>query len=146
MEKRGHHDALSAVADTDHCPRTTKEPDMPLTGIDQAILAHRTWVARFQTAIQGVNREAFDLATARDDSLCNLGRWLNTPTSLELLGDDSHQRIKVLHKTFHEIAGDLAEKINRHDALDELELMLGEFDNLSAQLIQLLRLAKKRIG
>lgn len=124
----------------------TTDANLPLSSIDQAILAHRTWVVRFQTAIQGINREAFDLATARDDNLCTLGCWLNSPESLELLGADPHQRIRVLHKTFHEIAGDLAEKINRHDALDELELLLGEFDNLSAQLIQLLRLAKKRIA
>ncbi|MCK6411186.1 MAG: CZB domain-containing protein [Azonexus sp.] len=118
---------------------------MALNSIDQAILAHHTWVVRFQTAIQGVNRESFNLASARDDTACALGRWLDTPASLALLGPDASQEIKVLHKTFHEIAGDLAEKINRQDALDELELLLGEFENLSGQLVQLLRLAKRRM-
>jgi len=117
---------------------------MSISSIDAAILAHKAWVVRFQTAIQGTSRESFDLGSARNDGICTLGRWLNSPESQQVLDPEQHRIICELHRNFHEVAGDLAERINRHDALDEIELLFAEFGLLSRRLIDQLRLARRR--
>lgn len=117
---------------------------MTIDTIDAAILAHRAWVARFQAALTGKNDEVFDLAKARDDTICDLGRWLASEAALNLLGRDSLQRIVVLHGMFHEIAGEIGSKINEHQPAAETRALLREFANLSEQLVGLLNLAKNR--
>lgn len=117
---------------------------MSIKTIDDAILAHRTWVARFQTAYKGINTEVFDLSKASDCRVCDLGRWLQTERSLEVLGQEAHDRIRVMHATFHEIAGMIADMLNRQELGADVEGYLVEFNNLSTQLVGLLMLAKKR--
>jgi hypothetical protein len=118
---------------------------MTIEAINAAILAHQTWVARFQTVLKGINTEAFDIGKAEDDAACALGRWLQSEQSLALLGQDSHNQIKVIHGTFHEIAGNIAARLNHHESGKEIEEWLVEFNNLSRQLIVLLMHAKKRM-
>ena len=116
---------------------------MPIETIDAAILAHRNWVARFNTKRSGISTEVFDLNKAGDDSGCEFGKWLNSDSALQHLGPQSHARIKALHATFHEIAGDLAGRLNRLDIDEGTQNLMYEFDNLSRQLVQLLMQAKR---
>ena len=125
--------------------RNGGEVCMSIETIDTAIFAHRAWVSRFQTSLNGSNTEIFELATARDYTACSLGQWLSSPRSIELLGSESHTRITLLHSTFHEIAGEIADGLNQYRSIDDSQALLNEFDNLSRQLVQLLMLAKKRI-
>ena len=118
---------------------------MNIETIDEAILAHQTWVARFQTKLRGINSESFDISKAQDDTACVLGKWLYSEKSLALLGQDSHNQIKVKHATFHEIAGSIAARLNRYESGNEIEELLLEFKTLSHQLIQLLRHTKNKM-
>jgi hypothetical protein len=118
---------------------------MTIETIDAAILAHQTWVARFQTSIKGINREIFDVSKANDDAACVLGQWLQSESSLALLGHDSHNQIKVIHATFHEIAGSIAARLNQHEPVKEIEEWLTEFNNLSRQLVMLLMHTKTKM-
>lgn len=118
---------------------------MSIDTIDAAIVAHRAWVSRFQTWLNGSNTEVFDLTKAQDDRACTLGQWLLTESSMAALGGESHTRITRLHSAFHEIAGDIADRLNQHQSLDDSQALVNEFDNLSKQLVQLLKLAKKKL-
>lgn len=118
---------------------------MTIKTIDAAILAHQAWVARFQTSIKGINNESFDIEKAKDDTACLLGRWLESERSHELLDPDAHKRITAMHASFHEIAGDIAEKLNHHESGNDMESWLEEFARLSSQLVLLLIHAKRKM-
>jgi hypothetical protein len=117
---------------------------MPFGSIDDAIVAHRAWVARFRSSSKGLNTEKFDLSTARDDSACELGQWLRSPACSTVLSADLHRTISVLHQTFHEIAGQIAHQLNQHESPETSQEYLREFDALSKELVQVLIIAKKR--
>lgn len=117
---------------------------MTIKTIDAAILAHQTWVARFQTSLKGINNESFDISLARDHGACLLGGWLKSERSRELLDAESHVQIVAIHAIFHEIAGDIAEKLNNHESGKDMEDWLAEFARLSSQLVMLLIHVKRR--
>jgi hypothetical protein len=112
--------------------------------IVDAIVAHRSWMVRFRTALAGINTEVFDLLKVRDDTACVLGRWLLTEQSSAVLGVGSYNEIVALHRTFHDKAGTIAEQIKRYDSRDSVSQMMIEFDELSKQLVHALIQAKTR--
>ncbi len=118
---------------------------MSIDTIDAAILAHRAWVARFQTALQGINGEIFNLTQTGDDRSCDLGRWLNSESASQLLGDEAWHRITALHQTFHEIAAGLAANLNVDRTSSENQQLLAACNDISKQLVELLLIAKKRL-
>ena len=117
---------------------------MTIDTIDAAILAHRAWVGGFQSCFKGINHEIFDLAKARDWSSCILGRWLSSEMARQQLGATSHQEISGLHTRFHEIAGTIADLLNRGQVQCETQELISQFDELSKELVRLLRLSKQK--
>ena len=117
---------------------------MAIDNIDAAILAHRAWVGGFQSCYKGINNETFDLAKARDCSNCMLGRWLSSEAARQQLGTTSHQEICGLHTRFHEIAGTIAERLNGGQVQHEIQALISQFDELSKELVRLLRLSKQK--
>lgn len=114
---------------------------MKITTIDAAILAHRTWVGSFKSACKGINTETFDLSSARDSSNCLLGRWLSTDAAALHLGEESRQNISEQHQAFHRVAGSIAELLNHGQVNQHTELLIAQFDDISKELVRLLRLA-----
>jgi hypothetical protein len=117
---------------------------MAIDTIDAAILAHRTWVGGFKSAYKGINTETFDLAKARDSSNCLLGRWLSTEAAALHLGSESLQKIVEQHREFHQVAGTIAELLNHGQMNRQTEVLVEQFDDISKELVRLLRLAKTR--
>lgn len=111
---------------------------MTIETIDAAILAHQTWVSRFQTSLKGINTESFDIGKAQDDTACVLGQWLLSEHARTLLGHDAHNQIMAIHATFHEIAGSIAERLNKQESGKDIEEWMVEFNRLSKQLVTLL--------
>ena len=116
---------------------------MTINTIDAAILAHRAWVARFQSALRGINDEIFDIDLAADDTACTLGGWLRTVQAGNLLGHDSYDRIVALHATFHEVAGNIARQFNGHASAEEVAAWIQGLESISSQLILCLEQVKK---
>jgi hypothetical protein len=110
-----------------------------------AIVAHRSWVVRFRTALAGNNTEVFDLLKVRDDTSCVLGRWLMSEQATAWLGDGKHRDVVDLHRLFHHMAGSIAEQIKRYDSGVSIAPMMNEFDDLSKQLVQELTQAKTKV-
>ncbi len=117
---------------------------MAIDTIDAAILAHRAWVGGFKSAYKGINNETFDLEKARNWSSCILGRWLSSAAAQQQLGATSYQEICALHVRFHEIAGTIAEQLNHGQMQRNAQELISQFDELSKELVNLLRLAKPK--
>lgn len=109
--------------------------------IESAILAHRNWVTQFRNSIQGRENEPFDVSRAFDDTVCILGKWLlgDAQTMME---PEQYSKIVLLHKHFHEIAGQIAILINRRADSEDIVAMFAEFDLLSKELVKLLLASK----
>lgn len=118
---------------------------MSIETIDAAIKAHLDWVKRFNASLQGESGEVFDLNKAYDDKACSLGQWLSSERSHDVLGSTSHKQIKAMHATFHEIAGSIAAQLNQNAHGADLADWMAEFDNLSQQLVMLLKGTKQKI-
>ena len=116
---------------------------MNLTAIDDAILAHRTWISRFRASVSGISTEKFSVKAASDDTACSLGKWLLTEATEEL-PELIYAQIVAQHKTFHHFAAEIVELINRHESVTTINLYIEELDGLSKQLVTLLLSAKRR--
>lgn len=99
--------------------------------IDDAILAHVNWVARFSNVISGIDREAIDPARAGDPRACEFGQWLRDQAA-DLMDAGVLERIHALHDQFHETAGSLAGLLHKSAYRDSgaqvqrLEALSGE--------------------
>lgn len=118
---------------------------MIIDTIHAAIYTHQMWVEGFRQALAGATPLDGDVAAAADDRRCELGQWLNSQSSLEILGDDFHRKIDIFHAMFHDIAGEVALRL-QSDKLDVNSVaLLGELANLSTQLVALLNMAERRL-
>ena len=115
-----------------------------MDAIDNAVMAHRSWVARFKTAFKGNNTEVFDLVRAKNAETCELGRWLLSDNSQHLLGEATWQHIMLIHADFHQIAGEIAALLNQGKTFQDTQALIARFDDLSKQLVKLLMQGKKR--
>ena len=116
-----------------------------MDAIDSAVMAHRSWVARFKTSFKGNNTEVFNLDTAKDAEFCELGRWLSSEKARHLMGEESWESVKTIHGTFHEIAGEIAALLNQGKTFHETQALINQFDELSKKLVKLLMQGKKRL-
>ncbi len=117
-----------------------------MDAIDSAIMAHRSWVARFKTAFKGNNTEVFDPLRANDAESCELGRWLASGRSSALLGEENWQSIKGIHVKFHETACQIAVLLNQGETFQDTQALIERFDELSKQLVKLLMQGKKNLS
>lgn len=117
---------------------------MVLKTIDSAILAHQIWVARFETALKGINTELFDIGLASDSSVCAFGKWLGSNESIDQLGADTHHQVTMLHSNFHQVAGEVARNLNQVLSMQETQEWMEEFRRVSRQLVLVLMEAKRK--
>lgn len=107
--------------------------------LEQAIQAHRLWVARFESAIQGINVQGFDISSAGDFTQCEFGQWLASSSTRDLLGESVHAQLDDLHRHFHGLAGAMAARLNEGEIGNSIEQFLADVENVSCQLVQRLK-------
>lgn len=108
---------------------------------DAAILAHINWLMRFKNALQGIDRDPFDLEQIGDDSICEFGRWLYVnPASFP--NPELFERTKSLHKLFHKNAAVVGALIRSVGEPDGIRKHMDELDQVSSQLVGILEDAK----
>jgi hypothetical protein len=117
---------------------------MDTTRIESAIASHQAWVARFRSILSGISTEKIDPDVARDDLRCAFGQWLHSETA-RFDNPVSHERVKALHRAFHEIAGEITVMIRDNHERAGIDAYMIEFDNLSKQLVGLLRTMKSNL-
>lgn len=112
--------------------------------IDAAIEAHVIWIARFQTWLQGINREAFVPEVIRDDTACSFGKWLYA-SSNRIPDRRLYEDIMVKHRAFHDSAGDLAKQTKQSLDTTAFQTEFVRLREQSKQLLNLLEDAKTAI-
>lgn len=100
---------------------------------DVAIQDHISWVNKFERYSLNPNGSIKDEDVCRDDQ-CNLGRWIykvenDFSTNLQF------QKLKVRHKTFHELASELVKDINGKKSTKEISDKQLKFTSNSEQVI-----------
>ena len=112
--------------------------------IDAAILAHRGWVSRFKTGLDGINTEYFDLASTQDHNACDLAWWLRKDESREMLGPQTHEHIQASHARFHQLCGLLGAQLNERTAGRIYQDRLAELDAISKEIVRILLSARDK--
>jgi hypothetical protein len=114
-----------------------RDPAITRARIDAAIMAHIDWLVRFQNVMQGIDRETFDPARARDDTICDFGRWLLAhPEDFPQPG--LLAATKELHREFHEAAGTAAAALRRFAGPEVTRTAMDALEALSDRLVALL--------
>lgn len=109
--------------------------------LSAAILAHQTWVARFQNAVKGIDREVQNPDLVRDDTICQFGRWLYAnPTAFSR--PEVYERVKTMHRAFHMAAGEIAVMLQQHQSSETLERHMRALRDQSKQLAHALMAEK----
>jgi hypothetical protein len=107
------------------------------TAIDHAISAHISWLARFENARLGIDRERFDPQHIGDPTLCAFGQWLLAHPDFSS-NPDQVERVRVLHQHFHEKAAFIAKLLGSFARHPVIEAHSKELSSLSGQLVELL--------
>ncbi len=107
------------------------------SAIDHAISAHISWLARFETARLGLDRERFDPQQIGDPMLCTFGQWLSTHPDFSS-NPEQVERVKTLHQRFHENAAVIAKLLGSHARHQLIEAHCRDLSELSSQLVDLL--------
>jgi hypothetical protein len=107
--------------------------------IERAIQTHRLWVARFESAIKGINVQGFDVSSAADFTRCEFGHWLASSSSRDLLGESIHAQIDALHRHFHALAGEMSARLNQGEVGELEQRMLADVENASHRFVQQLK-------
>jgi hypothetical protein len=113
--------------------------------IDKALLAHKEWKIRLESAIQ-TGQSDFNPVVVKTDNACEFGKWLYGLSSVDKSAMD-FKTIKDLHAEFHKIAGDilqLAVSGQREEALKKLSFG-GFYGVASSNLSTALYEWKKRL-
>lgn len=106
-----------------------------------AILAHQTWVARFQNTVKGIDREAQDPDLAGDDTLCQFGRWLHANPAA-FTSQASYEQVISMHRAFHMTAGKIAAMLQEYQPGGTMDAEMSLLRDQSRQLATVL-LAEK---
>ena len=111
----------------------------PQKKIDRAIRDHRAWKTRLRISIDTKGQYDQPVDDVRRDDLCPLGQWLGSPDAATRSGTHC-QRVQRVHADFHRAAAAILE-LAVAGKKSEAESALGpggDFENLSAQLVEVL--------
>jgi len=111
--------------------------------IDDAILAHQSWVVQFQNRLNGIERELLDPDMIGDDTTCAFGQWLKAnPEAFPKAALLDY--VKAMHGAFHEVAAEVASMIQQYQSRETIAKEMLELQNLSKQLVAALQEMKKQ--
>ena len=107
--------------------------------IEQAISAHRQWMAQLRQAVFDA-LSGIDVQSIRADSNCEFGKWLHGPSlSSDEQLTDHYLEVRQLHAEFHELAGKIVELAAAGQVAEAYTLLYGEYITLSGRLILAMR-------
>lgn len=104
--------------------------------IQNNLNAHLLWKLRFEFAISGQVPIHTPSPVLSADDQCPFGKWLYGPTlSSEDMEGGDFENVRELHAQFHKIAGQMQDLIDKNEVTKARELLLGEFDQSSKELV-----------
>jgi len=110
--------------------------------IDISISDHLIWRWRVYNMILG--NDMLDEATVGSHHTCRLGKWLKTIDSTDVTIKGIVENLEKPHKELHRLAKEAIRFYNNKNS-DAVEVLIGEMDIVSSNVIDLLRELKKEI-
>ena len=74
----------------------------------EAIEAHNAWIKKLDDTLAGKNPEEYDPKIVGADHLCKVGQWIYGKCQ-ELKGYPEFEKLRLAHKKFHDLAGQILE-------------------------------------
>ena len=110
----------------------------------QAQNVHVLWKVRLEKYLETADQEhaGFEHDTAGDNTLCELGIWLND--NKEKFSESEHfEPLEKQHEEFHKLVADVIDLIDHDQKTQAMELIKGQYKEVSHKLkISLSKLAK----
>lgn len=101
---------------------------------DDAMAAHLIWKLRLKRMIDSGSGEGFDVATVRQDDLCDFGKWIYgagaTHKDSAVYGD-----VVRKHAEFHACAAEVIKRMTEGNQAGARAGIEGAFETASRQLI-----------
>ncbi len=110
--------------------------------IDISISDHLIWRWRVYNMILG--NDMLDEATVGSHHTCRLGKWLKTIDSTDVTIKGIVENLEKPHKELHRLEKEAIRFYNNKNS-DAVEVLIGEMDIVSSNVIDLLRELKKEI-
>jgi methyl-accepting chemotaxis protein len=101
-----------------------------------AISSHQLWKTRLLLIIKGEAKEKLDPNHVCRDDQCDLGKWLHGEGACTAGSKPEFEGLKTLHADFHASAGRVLWRILAGDQLGAIQLLNGEFDEASRNVIR----------
>src|SRR3989344_3969507 len=98
-------------------------PSVQGVDLDSAIKAHAQWGTKLRDAAK--KHQQLDADTIRRDDCCELGRWLHGKGQGSYGALPAFQSLVDKHRDFHEVAGAIAQTINRGNYADAEQALAG---------------------
>src|SRR3989344_3439854 len=98
-------------------------PSVQGVDLDSAIKAHAQWRTKLRDAAK--KHQQLDADTIRRDDCCELGRWLHGKGQGSYGALPAFQSLVDKHRDFHEVAGAIAQTINRGNYADAEQALAG---------------------
>ncbi|MES2928524.1 MAG: CZB domain-containing protein [Pseudomonadota bacterium] len=98
-------------------------PSVQGVDLDSAIKAHAQWRTKLRDAAK--KHQQLDADTIRRDDCCELGRWLHGKGQGSYGALPAFQSLLDKHRDFHEVAGAIAQTINRGNYADAEQALAG---------------------
>ena len=105
--------------------------------VGAAISAHKWWKTRLSLLIDDVKREQLDPIEVGDQARCDLGKWLAVAGD-RLCNDSLYPSLVTTHMEFHRIASSIVSLANNGQIAESKVLLENEFNELSADVVDLL--------
>jgi hemerythrin-like metal-binding protein len=106
-----------------------------MIGFNVARAWHEIYALRLQLFIDGVGDCRRDADAVRDDTACELGKWIHV-AAVHQLGDTPRYRtLREVHRRFHECAGDMVGTFNTGNTDAARRIAASEFIAASAAVL-----------
>ncbi len=113
------------------------------SSFDRAISSHLDWLDRFQNLLDGNSSEVIDPEHVRNDTTCEFGKWFHGNQG-DFDDAELYNRIKELHRAFHEHAAKIGSMFNNNGNNLDIEASLFHLQESSRSLIAALQQAKQQ--
>ncbi len=112
---------------------------------DAVILAHQNWKKKLRLASNEPGEAAkLDPKAICKDNLCDLGKWIYGVGQTCCGTAPEFGRLKSKHASFHQCAGEIAEKAKAGDIMAAKTLLHGQFNALSDETVDLIKRLRQR--
>ncbi|MCI4662511.1 MAG: methyl-accepting chemotaxis protein [Neomegalonema sp.] len=117
-----------------------------LAQIEAALDAHLAWKTKLRAAL-ACGSTGLDAAIVRRENTCQFGKWLCALQPGQSGVDQAdYERIRALHKTFHEAAAQIVEQVQAGQVDQARHALEGRFSELSSRLVRELEDWKAGLG